>query len=76
MKRHAPTLDVLNTAPSANSFYRTKNQGVSIGALSHSGARTTMSSTVKPRILESKVSLNPEFYNLSDGFKKIFANDK
>lgn len=38
-----------------------------------SGAMTT---TVKPRVLESKVSENKDFYNLSDGFKKIFADDK
>ena len=39
------------------------------------GART-MTPQVKPRILESKVSEHPEFYNLSDGFKRIFGDDK
>ena len=34
------------------------------------------SSSVKPRILESKVSEKEDFYNLSDGFKRIFADDK
>ena len=38
------------------------------------GAKTTTS--VKPRILESKISENSDFYNLSDGFKRIFADDK
>ena len=31
---------------------------------------------VKPKLLESKVSENEQFFRLSDGFKKIFANDK
>jgi len=31
---------------------------------------------VKPQILESRISQNEEFFNLSDGFKKLFSNDK
>jgi len=31
---------------------------------------------VKPKILESKISQREDFFNLSDGFKKIFAKDK
>ena len=31
---------------------------------------------VKPKILESKVSQQQDFYDLSDGFKKVFAKDK
>jgi hypothetical protein len=31
---------------------------------------------VKPKILESKISQSNDFFNLSDGFKKIFATDK
>lgn len=31
---------------------------------------------IKPKLLESKVSENQKFFGLSDGFKKIFANDK
>jgi len=31
---------------------------------------------VKPKLLESKVAENEQFFRLSDGFKKIFANDK
>lgn len=31
---------------------------------------------VKPMLLESKVAENDKFFRLSDGFKKIFANDK
>lgn len=32
--------------------------------------------TVKPRIIESKVSAREDFFNLSDGFKRVFGNDK
>lgn len=38
------------------------------------GAKTAK--TIKPRLIESKVSENKDFYNLSDGFKRIFADDK
>jgi len=31
---------------------------------------------VKPKILESKISTKTDFFNLSDGFRKIFAKDK
>ena len=31
---------------------------------------------VKPRVLESRISQNSEFFNLSDGFKNIFSNDR
>ena len=31
---------------------------------------------VKPKILESKVSQQQDFCELSDGFKKVFAKDK
>jgi len=64
-----PTLEVLTAKASSNFF--SKNRGYSIDG--RSGAQTA---SVKPRILESKVSTNPEFYNLSDGFKRIFADDK
>lgn len=30
---------------------------------------------VKPKILESKISQRDDFFNLSDGFKKIFSKD-
>lgn len=39
-------------------------------------AFTTPVNDVKPRLLESKVSESNDFFRLSDGFKKIFANDK
>jgi hypothetical protein len=31
---------------------------------------------VKPKILESKISTKTDFFNLSDGFRKIFAQDR
>ena len=31
---------------------------------------------VKPRVLESRISQNKDFFDLSDGFKRIFSNDK
>jgi len=31
---------------------------------------------IKPRIIESKIADKDDFYNLSDGFKKIFADDR
>lgn len=30
---------------------------------------------IKPKFLEAKVGLRKEFFGLSDGFKRIFAND-
>jgi len=30
---------------------------------------------VKPVLFENKMLKNPDFYRLSDGFKKIFAKD-
>ena len=31
---------------------------------------------IKPKLLESNVATNDAFFRMSDGFKKIFANDK
>lgn len=31
---------------------------------------------VKPKLLESKISTNEKFFNLTDSFKEVFANDK
>ena len=31
---------------------------------------------IKPKWIESKVADNKDFYNLSDGFKRLFADDK
>ena len=76
MKREAPTLDILSTnRPSTNNFFKTSlRKGFSIDGGQFSGSLTTTS--VKPRIIESKISVSNDFYNLSDGFKRIFADDK
>lgn len=34
------------------------------------------STTVKPKLLESKISTSDKFATLSDGFKRVFADDK
>jgi len=31
---------------------------------------------IKPKLLEMRLADNENFFKLSDGFKKIFANDK
>lgn len=56
-----------------NNFFKTSKRGFSIDN-AFSGSQTT--TAVVPRILESKVSENVDFYHLSDGFKRIFADDK
>jgi hypothetical protein len=33
-------------------------------------------STIKPKLLESKVLNQGKFFSMSDGFQRIFANDK
>ena len=74
MRAHAPATLEVSTAKSYstgrffNSMKRGSTQSFDIGA------KTTTS--VKPRILESKISENSDFYNLSDGFKRIFADDR
>ena len=72
MRRDPPTLDVMTHRATTNNFFGKKGRGMSFDH-TFSGSQTT---TVKPRVLESKVSENKDFYNLSDGFKKIFADDK
>lgn len=74
MKHHPPTLDILASKTTSQNFFKTTKRGFSIDHGGFSGSQTTTS--VKPRILESKVAENKDFYNLSDGFKRIFADDK
>lgn len=74
MKREAPTLDILGTGnKTTTNFFGSNRRGMSMDQ-SFSGARTT--TNIKPRIIESKVSEKTDFYNLSDGFKHVFADDK
>lgn len=73
MKRETPTLEILTASGRQSSnFFKTNRRGMSIDAFN--GSRTT--TNIKPRIIESKVSEKDDFYNLSDGFKRIFADDK
>ncbi len=37
--------------------------------------RASAKTHVKPKLLESKVSANEKFFNLTDGFKQVFADD-
>jgi hypothetical protein len=64
-------LDILSSKSTTQNFFKSAKRGFSIDAFA--GSQTP---AVKPRVLESKVSENKEFYNLSDGFKRIFADDK
>ena len=65
-------LEILTTK-TGSSFNRTGGgRGFSIGNL-HSGAMTTVN--IKPKIIESKISDSVDFFNLSNGFKRIFADD-
>ena len=70
MQKSRSSMNELMTTTPQN-FFKNKQRGLSLDV----GART-MTPQVKPRILESKVSEHPEFYNLSDGFKRIFGDDK
>jgi len=36
---------------------------------------TNRSEQVKPKVLESRISTSESFFNLSDGFKRVFSND-
>lgn len=63
------TCDVTKTG----NFFKKGGRGMSFDT-GVSGAHTSVN--IKPRIIESRISENKDFYNLSDGFKRIFANDK
>ena len=74
MQRHTTeSMGILTQKTSQNNFFKTKGRGLSIDNI-FQGSQTT--TAVKPRLLESKISESPDFYNLSDGFKRIFADDK
>ncbi len=69
-----------------NTLRTTGGMGLKQGVRSTSTAQTNRNSMsdgfqemitdIKPKLLESKVSEQQQFFGLSDGFKKIFANDK
>ena len=75
MRREPPSLDVMTHRATTNNFFA-KGGARGRGQSFDHAFPGSMTSTVKPRVLESKVSENKDFYNLSDGFKKIFADDK
>ena len=65
--------------PRADTFGSGKH-GRSLSLKPQSETEKKMGSTfvdfnVKPKILESKISQREDFFNLSDGFKKIFSKD-
>lgn len=63
-----------------SNFFNKKRTDKRTASIDHSitnGEKVDFSGTqVKPKIIESKVSNKEDFFNLSDGFKKIFGNDK
>jgi hypothetical protein len=54
----------------------TKNSRVSMNPTERRMGSTFTDFDVRPKILESKISQRDDFFNLSDGFKKIFAKDR
>lgn len=64
-------LEIL-TCDQPRNLFRRQNRGMSFDV----GTAPGTAVAIKPRIIESKISENPDFLNLSNGFQKIFANDK
>ena len=66
--------------PSSDRFGDEKRHFRSLSLKPQTETEKKMGSTftdfnVKPKILESKISQRDDFFNLSDGFKKIFSKD-
>lgn len=66
--------------PSSDRFGFSKKHFRSLSLKPQTETEKKMGSTftdfnVKPKILESKISQRDDFFNLSDGFKKIFSKD-
>ena len=66
----------LMTVPKAPNFFKSKSRTFSFDNTAAFVNERIATPQVKPRVLESKVSEHQEFYNLSDGFKKIFGEDR
>lgn len=47
-----------------------------LNGLLNAGQTLTAINDIKPKLLEMNVATNDNFFRMSDGFKKIFANDK
>lgn len=58
----------------ANPSFRTSMDNDQLKGFVANGLNTI--NDIKPKLLEMKVADNDHFFKLSDGFKKIFANDK
>mgnify|MGYP001491938684 CR=1 FL=1 len=54
----------------------TKHSAISMNPTERRMGSTFTDFDVRPKILESKISQRDDFFNLSDGFKKIFAADR
>lgn len=55
----------------SNSAMRTKRPH----SIVNSPSIDIKTSTIKPKLLESKILNQQQFFNMSDGFQKVFAND-
>jgi len=52
-------------------------QSMSTDSMFRGGTQTPLGiSDIKPKLLEQRVTENETFFRLSDGYKKIFVNDK
>lgn len=60
-----------------NEGFGARNQSFSGGFNADKGFNSTVADfNVKPKLLENKVGSRQDFAMLSDGFKKIFSDDK
>ena len=57
---------------SVTSKYNPRSKGYSSMATSPVASQVD----IQPKVLENKMADSQEFYKLSDGFRRIFANDK
>ena len=74
VRREQAGLEILTKEQTKTGNYFKKGSRNMSFDVGQGGSHTTV--TIKPRIIESKISDSKDFYNLSDGFKRIFANDK
>lgn len=60
------------TANTSGAFASGKNRHMSVDV----GAKDFNKTFVKPTLIESKVSASESFYRMTDGFQRVFSNDK
>jgi hypothetical protein len=71
------TVSNICSKTSTNFFDRSQGMRTKKLATSHAGRDLDVrGSTIKPKLLESKVLNQGKFFSMSDGFQRIFANDK